>query len=391
MEIDAEILHALRAKYCHIPTEILNNAANRYVQAGVVSNNTVQLGFVDVDIYFVGELADQFYRYGYTEELAEIIGGQWGLLTIGSIVGRIEKIAGKIKQSKSEHKLASTGPAKLRQKFRKSLRKMTDEIPSMRGIACAILYMAQNGAVHLFPTEIIAERKSGLSTEKWPILFKAYCPLQKDFCLFSAEITTDSLERFSKIVEHNNEHQSNPDMLQGVTLNVDIEKNVSPVWNSFDLVRPASSIGQSIKVTYSNSVLSAFRAAVYRYVRLEFGRAKDKVESDAWEKESRGWMTGYLKHEHERAIEIPFLAISKIQEECRLTNLESQILHEIDQLRISVSNNADFNDENFKPGSILHRLNSKENTRKIPKRSFYYAYNSLLEKANSVLLKRDED
>ena len=92
MEIDAEILHALRAKYCHIPTEILNNAANRYVQAGVVSNNTVQLGFVDVDMYFVGELADQFYRYGYTEELAEIIGGRWGLLTIGSIVGRIEKI-----------------------------------------------------------------------------------------------------------------------------------------------------------------------------------------------------------------------------------------------------------------------------------------------------------
>lgn len=388
--IDIELINKVATKYGHVSPDVLNNAFTRYEKECKPSKNSVVVGGIEIDTVLAAELADQFYRYGYSEELAEIIGGEWGLSYVTAIITRINRVAGKTVQSKSENTLAQKGKKYLRQKFGKVLKDMRPEIESIRGVACAMLFMAQNGATHLFPTEIIEIKTSKLVTVKSPFLFKAYIPSFRDYYLFSSEADVDRINLFKKLVAHNTEHISNPDMMQGITVNANIMVDVSAVWDKECTVTPVSSIESSLKRTYSNSVTSVFRGAVYRYVRLEFGRSKDKAESSKWEKESRGWMTEYAKHEHERAVEIPFLAISDVWLNGSLTNLEKQILREVDSVRMSIANNEDYDDKGLTASYILRRLNSRPFAKPIKSSSFYDAFNSLVKKAEKVLLKRDE-
>lgn len=381
--IDEETIQCIGAKYRHIPVEILNNALTRYTEDyKITSINLVNIGGIQIDMLLAGELADQFYRFGYQDELAEIIGGEWGEVVITSIVARIEKVAGKIRQSKSENKLAKNGKRQLKQKFRSAVKNMWNEVPSMRGVACAILFLSQNGAAHIFPQRIVEEKKNSLSMTNWPILFEAYNPLTKEVDYYSVDVNDSSYSKLSKIAEHNYTHQDNPDMLQGITVNADIFADLGEVWNIDRIVTPINGLGSSIKVTYSNSVMSAFRSAVYRYIRLEFGRTKDKLENEVWETESRGWVSHNDKHEHERSVEIPFLAISDLWLNGGLTKLEKTILRMVDSIRQRISDDMSF-DGMVTGSEILRQLNSG-NKKPIPQASFYMAFNSLVKKAGRV-------
>jgi hypothetical protein len=385
-----------------ISPEVLGTAYARYQknkdEPWGKTGGSVNYRGITVPSRFLTELADCCFRWGLSDQLAEILAGPWGFSIISAMAynsqGKSPKKQGATEKRMAGHGKGGENGVGMRVKSRYIFRDLRGEIDSIMGIVYGILWGAQKDWVTGFPTRVVKTHEAHIEGFSYrldytPTLFEAFFPLGGETALFCANLTDEQRDGLQVVCSTN--RQENPDLRQPMSWRARPDRELSEKHWGVGNVRyvrstKANSFGGSIiqGKLRENIVHSAICSAVYGYIQHEYGNlsritstSPDSWENtDLWENYSPYTASNFVE-------ECPMEVLQYLENSGRVKRTALKIVR-----ALQARNEDDAaRRKNFSLMDVLSAINATrgEGEKEMADSTFYDAWDTLVQTAKKIM------